>query len=232
MATLAELIRLLDYPTFLSEKIRHLKMEEALNEEVDGFIFLYDHYNGDTQQIKNYLTQSKQKITRSTLPKIHNLKWVKYAAIFALIIGVGSYLILPTTTKNYYKTYVDTDPGLPVFMSINKHTLDQWMLEYKDKNYQKSLKTGIQLLNENPSNDTIHYYLGVIQLELNNPKQAFHYFSKINTQKSAFSEQTSWLTAICCMYTNKSKAKQILEIIAHSDSFYKAKAKLLLEKEF
>ena len=70
MATLAELIPLLDYPTFLAEKIRHLKMEESLNEEVDGFIFLYDHYNGDTQQIKNYLTQSKQKITQSTLPKI------------------------------------------------------------------------------------------------------------------------------------------------------------------
>jgi len=232
MANLAELKSLLDYPTFLAEKIRLLKMEESLNEEVEGFIFLYDHYNGDTQKIKNYLAQSKQKITRSTLPKIHKLNWVKYAAIFALIIGIGSYLTLQKTTKNYYKTYVDTDPGLPVFMSINKRALDQWMLEYKDKNYQKSLKTGMQLLNENPNNDTIQYYLGVIQLELNRPKQAFHYFSKINTEKSAFSNQTSWLKAICCMYANKPKAKQMLETIAHSDSFYNAKAKELLAEEF
>lgn len=232
MATLAELIPLLDYPTFLAEKIRHLKMEESLNEEVDGFIFLYDHYNGDTQKIKSYLTQSKQKITRSTLPKIHKLKWVKYAAIFAILIGIGSYLTLQKTTKNYYKTYADTDPGLPVFMSINKHSLDQWMLEYKDRNYQKSLKTGMLLLNENPNNDTIQYYLGVIQLELNRPKQAFHYFSKINTEKSAFSEQTSWLKAISCMYANQPKAKQMLETIAQSDSYYKAKAKELLKEEF
>ncbi len=232
MATLAELIRLLDYPTFLSEKIRQLKTLESTSEEVAGFIVLYDQYHGDIQQIKNYLVVSKQKITEKSLPKIHRLRWMKYAAFFAVILGIGTYLITSKSTKNYYKTYADSDPGLPVFMSIEKHALDQWMLTYKDQNYLKALKTGIELLKENPTNDTMHYYIGVIQLELNHPMQAERYFSKINTQKSIFSEQTTWLKAICSMSTDKVKAKKMLETIAQSASFYKAKATEILAEEF
>jgi len=232
MATLAELIRLLDYPTFLAEKIRELKTQESTSEELAGFIILYDQYHGDVQKIKNYLVVSKQKITEKSLPKIHRLRWMKYAAVFAVIIGIGTYLIISKPTKNYYKTYADTDHGLPVFMSIEKNILDNWMLEYKDKNYVNALKTGIQLLKENPGNDTIYYYLGVIQLELNHPKQAQHFFSTIDTTQSSFSEQTTWLTAICWIYTDKPKAKSMLETIARSHSFYKAKAKILLEEEF
>ena len=232
MATLAELIRLLDYPTFLSEKIRELKTQESTSEEVAGFIVLYDQYKGDVQKIKNYLEVSKQKITRARLPKTRTLHFVKYAAFFALILGLAAYFTLQNTTQNYYKTYADTDQGLPVFMCIEKNVLDNWMLEYKDKHYVNALKTGIQLLKENPGNDTICYYLGVIQLELNHPTQAQHFFSKINTTQSSFSEQTTWLTAICWMYTDKLKAKKILDSIAHSNRFYKAKAKVLLEEEF
>ena len=232
MATLAELIRLLDYPTFLAEKIRELKTQESTSEELAGFIILYDQYHGDVQKIKNYLVVSKQKITQRRLPKIHTLRWVKYAAICILILGIGAYFTVQNTTKNYYKTYADTDHGLPVFMSIEKNVLDNWMLEYKDKNYVNALKTGIQLLKENPGNDTICYYLGVIQLELNHPTQAYRYFSTINTNKSSFSEQSTWLTAICWIYTDKPKAKSMLEAIAHSDSFYQAKAKELLAEEF
>lgn len=232
MATLAELIRLLDYPTFLAEKIRELKTQESTSEEVAGFIILYDQYNGDEQKIKNYLVVSKQKITQTKLPKIHTLRWVKYAAICILILGIGAYFTIQNSNKNYYKTYADTDHGLPVFMSIEKNVLDNWMLEYKDKNYVNALKTGIQLLKQNPGNDTICYYLGVIQLESNHPTQAQHFFSTIDTTQSSFSEQTTWLTAICWMYTDKPKAKSMLETIARSHSFYKAKAKILLEEEF
>jgi hypothetical protein len=62
--------------------------------------------------------------------------------------------------------------------------------------------------------------------------QAERYFSKINTQKSVFSEQTTWLKAICSMSTDKVKAKKMLETIAQSVSFYNAKAKELLAEEF
>jgi hypothetical protein len=62
--------------------------------------------------------------------------------------------------------------------------------------------------------------------------QAARYFSKIITKKSVFAEQGYWLTAICSMYTDKVKTKSMLETIAHSDSFYKEKAKILLEEEF
>jgi hypothetical protein len=231
MATIDELIPLLDFPTFLQEKIVELKRNNANSDEVDGFIVLYDYYKGDCSQIKTYLQDSKNKITQKTHKK-SSFSWMKYAAIFFVILGIGTYISLQKTTTNFYKTYADKDLGLPVFMSIEKNALDNWMLEYKDEKYVKALKTGMQLLRANPKNDTICYYLGVIQLELNHPVQAARYFSKINTKKSVFAEQSYWLTAICWMYTDKPKAKKMLENISQSASFYNGKAKVLLEEEF
>ena len=231
MATLEELIRLLDYPTFLAEKIKDLKKNTSNSEEVDGFIFLYDQYHGDTLKIKNYLQKSKDKITRNQA-KIIRFSWMKYAAIFLVILGVSTYFTLSKSPTNYYATYAEKDPGLPVFMSINKHKLDNWMLDYKDQHYKKALHEGFILTKENPTNDTINYFLGVIQLELNQPKNAYKTLKKITTESSIYLERSTFLIAICLMDINKLSAKQILEKIEHEKGFYSEKAKVILEEEF
>lgn len=231
MATLEELIPLLDFPTFLHEKIEELKCNKTNSEEVDGFIVLYDYYAGDCLQLKNYLQNSKNRITQKKHIK-RSFSWMKFAAIFIVILSIGSYIWFQNSTTNYYKTYTEKDLGLPVFMSINKNTLDAWMLDYKDKRHTKALQTGLRLLKESPSNDTILYYIGVLQLELNAPLKAEKFLSKIDLQKSVFSDKVFWLRTICKMYSDKTTAKKMLVDIASSTSFYSSKAKTLLEKEF
>jgi len=231
MTTLEELIRLLDYPTFLAEKIADLKKNASNSDEVEGFIVLFDEYNGDTLKMKNYLHHSKTKITQRKIKTIQ-LKWMKYAAIFLLVLGVGTYFTLNSRETNYYKTYVVQDPGLPVFMSISPNQLDNWMLDYKDANYTKALKEGIKLAKENPSNDTINYYLGVIQLELNHPEKAFVTLTKIKMDASIYREKTTFLKAVCLLDINKEKAKKALVQIQQKNGMYSGKATEILENEY
>ncbi len=232
MANLEELIRLLDYPDLLEKKISQLELNESNSDEVDGFIILYNNFKGDTKLFKKYLAESKEKITGTNKKNSISFHWTKFAAISLLILGIGSYIKLQTNTTNYYKTYVDTDPGLPVFMSINTNKLDKWMLEYKEKNYSKALQTGLNLLNENPNNDTICYYLGVIYLELNHPQKANKIFSKFSSKESIFSEKAHWLSAICWMSLDKEKAKKEMANIQNENGFYSVKAKEILTEEF
>ena len=231
MATLEELIRLLDYPTFLAEKIADLKKNASNSDEVEGFILLFDEYNGDTLKMKNYLHDSKVKITQKR-GKIIRFAWMKYVAIFFVILGVSAYFTLHKSTQNYYETYVEQDPGLPVFMSISQNRLDNWMLDYKEANYTKALKEGIKLAKKDPSNDTINYYLGVIQLELNHPEKAFATLTKIKRDASIYREKTAFLKAVCLLDINKEKAKNAFVQIQQKNGMYSGKAAEILENEY
>jgi len=231
MPTIEELIKLLDYPTFLNEKVKEIKRSNSISEEVEGFIELYNFYEGDCHKMKHYLNDAKLKITQKKHNK-HSFNWLKYAAIFFVIIGIGSYLMIEKESKNYYKTYATTDIGLPVFMSIDKHQLDNWMIEYKDKNYSKALEKGLTLYRENKKNDTILYYLGVIYLELNVPSKANLFFSQIKTKKSIYTEKKEWLSAICLLSTDKNKAEKSLIRIQKENGIFSSKAKEILNNEF
>jgi hypothetical protein len=232
MSAIEELIQLLDYPTFLKEKVKELKQSTTTSEEIQGFIELYDFYEGDCQKIKRYLNDSKKKITQIKRKK-ETFNWIKYAAILIIIIGIGGgYFMYEKESKNYYKTYVTPDLGLPVFMSINKSELDNWMIDYKDKKYNKALEKGLSLYRENKTNDTILYYLGVIYLELNAPSKANSFFSQINTNTSTYTEKKEWLSAICYLSTDKNKAKKLLISIEKENGIFSSKAKEILNNEF
>jgi hypothetical protein len=231
MTNLEELIFLLDDPKGLEVKIKELSEFDRLDDEIAGFIFMYNKYDGNTHQIKTYLKESKEIIIKKKQQN-SNLKWVKYAAIFIALIGTLTYFLNQEQELNYYEKYADTDMGLPVFMSINKNKLDNWMLDYKEKNYTKALKEGLLLSKESPNNDTINYYIGVIELELNRPQQAINTLKKITAKESVFNEKTAFLKAICLLDINKKKAKIAFIQIRNNKGFFSEKANDILRKEF
>ena len=102
MANLEELIFLLDDPKGLEVKIKELREFDKLDDEIAGFIFLYNKYDGNTHQIKTYLKESKEIIIKKKQQN-SNLKWVKYAAIFIALIGTLTFFLNQEQELNYYK---------------------------------------------------------------------------------------------------------------------------------
>ena len=230
-STLNELISLLEQPTLLEEKVEELKKNESNSDEVDGFLTLYKLMNGDTEKIKSYLQETKKKVTQSA-PKTRNISILKYAAIFIAIIGIGSFFILKSNSVDYYSKYAEKDTGLPVFMSVDKNKLDNWMLDYKEENFELALKEGIQLAKDYPTNDTINYYLGIIQLEEKQPENAIQSFGKIENKESIYFEKARFLKSISLLEIDKEKAKiELLKLSKESSTFSK-KATEIIEDIF
>jgi hypothetical protein len=230
-STLNELISLLDQPTLLKEKVEVLKKNESNSDEVDGFLTLYHLMKGDTEKIKSYLQETKKKVTQSS-PKTRNISILKYAAIFIAVIGIGSFFFLKSNSVDYYSNYADKDPGLPVFMSIDQNKLDNWMLDYKEEKFDIALKEGIQLAKDYPKNDTINYYLGIIQLEIKQPEKAIQSFNKIKNKESIYFEKARFLKCIGLLETNKEKAKIELLKLSKENSTYSKKATKIIEDIF
>jgi tetratricopeptide (TPR) repeat protein len=231
-SSLNELISLLDQPALLREKVEVLKKNMPNSDEVDGFLTLYSLMNGDTQKIKIYLLETKNKVTQS-LPKTRNISIIKYAAIFISVISFGSFFIIKSNSVDYYSKYAEKDPGLPVFMSIDQNKLDNWMLDYKEENFELALKEGIQLEKDYPNNDTINYYLGIIQLELKQPENAVKTFDKVEANKqSIYIEKARFLKCISLLEFDKEKAKAELLKLSKENSFYGRKAKEIINEVF
>ncbi len=176
---LNQLIELLDNPIALKQKIEFLKSSTNLSEETEGIIIIYDSFNGDIEKIKNYLKESKTKTVKPLKNKNRFSTYLKYAAVFALILATGTFLY--NRQENVITlSHQFEEPGLINYMSTT--TTSNWediMFDFKTKNYFKADQQIEKALIENPKNDTLIYFSGVVKFKLNNLKAAKTQFQKI-----------------------------------------------------
>jgi hypothetical protein len=188
---LNQLIKLLENPSALKQKIEILRLSTNLSEETEGFIIVYNSFNGDCEKIKNYLKDSKTKTVNPLKNKNLFSNYLKYAAVFALLFGTGIFLF-NRQEKVLLLSHQFEEPGLINYMSTT--TSSNWediMYDFKTKNYLKTNQKIEKELIENPENDTLIYFLGVVNFKLNNLKKA-----KIQLQKLQKNNTT--------IYTDKS----------------------------
>ena len=175
---LNQLIKLLENPAGLKQKLEFLKSSTNLSEETEGFIIVYNSFNGDCEKIKNYLKDSKTKTVTPLKNKNRFSNYLKYAAVFALLFGTGIFLFT-RQEKVLLLSHQFEEPGLINYMSTT--TSSNWediMYEFKTKNYLKTDQKIEKALIENPKNDTLIYFSGVVYFKLNKLKEA-----KIQLQK-------------------------------------------------
>ena len=218
-AELNQLIDLLDNPSALNQKIVELKSSSNLNESTEGFITLFDLYNGDVQKIKAYLNDSKIQIINHQKKKPFVNSYLKYAAILLIIIGVGSLLFLskdkqPITLKNEFK-----EPGLSNYMSAESTThWEDIMFDYKTKNFKiadTKLEKALILF---PQNDTLLYFSGVVKYELKKFDQAKSNLLKIAHSNSTFKDRASYyLARIAFEKGNRIKAEKLFNSLLNSN---------------
>ena len=181
---LNQLIELLDEPSALKQKLEFLKASTNLSEETEGFIIVYNSFNGDCEKIKNYLKDSKTKTVTPLKNKNRFSTYLKYAAVFALLLATGTYLY-NRQDKVKALSHQFEEPGLINYMSTT--TTSNWediMFDFKTKNYLKADKQIKKALIENPKNDTLIYFSGVVKFKLNHLKAAKTQFQKLHNSKS------------------------------------------------
>ena len=218
-AELTQLIDLLDNPSALNQKIVELKSSSNLNESTEGFITLFDLYNGDVQKIKAYLNDSKIQIINHQKKKPFVTSYLKYAAILLILIGVVSLFFLcndkqPITLKNEFK-----EPGLSNYMSAESTThWEDIMFDYKTKHLKivdTKLKQQLILF---PQNDTLLYFSGVVKYDLKKFDLAKTNLLKITHSNSTFKDRASYyLARIAFEKGNRIEAEKLFKSLLNSN---------------
>ena len=188
---LNQLIKLLDNPSVLKQKIEILRKSSNLMEETEGFIKLYYSKEEDCAKIKEYLKETKTKIISPLKKKNQFTTYLKYAAFFALLFGVGS-LLFNKKEKLESLTHQFEEHGLINYMSTSPNS--KWediMFDFKTKNYVRADHKIEKALIITPKNDTLMYFFGVVKFKLNKLKEAKIQLKKLQDFKTSIYHEKS-----------------------------------------
>lgn len=178
--------------TALQDPVRHdackaaLLKTEALPEELLGLRDFMEQHNWSTEALNAFLTpatdsfeQLQQRKTNTTFKH-----WpLKVAAVLIPLVGVWWFLWQQNRldTKALYAKYHIAEPGLPVTMSVGSNVaFANAMSAFKDDQWTEAEQGFVALLNQQPDNDTLQYYMGCVQLELAHGANAILSFSEVD----------------------------------------------------
>ena len=194
---LNQLIDLLDYPSELKHKVFQLKSTEKYDNQIEGFIHLYDKMEGDIVKIKEYLKDSKLIILQPTSKKKNLIKYASLciAAIFIgiIVIAISNIDFSSNQSKNVTLINEFIEPGLPNYMSAEKTICwENIMFDYKSKKFLDANSKLQQALKNDPMNDTLIYYAGIINYNLKRFDEAKYNFEYISKSNSEFNDRSTY----------------------------------------
>jgi len=162
-----------------------------------------------------------------------NKKSISIAASIVFMI-VAVWLLYPENGSSLEKELVEVsyDPGLPTSLGLSDQLdFGEGMNAYKTKDYKQAKSYWQPLLVENPSNDTLLYYLAQIELIEKQFEPAAEKLRAIGQEKaSVFKEKATWYLAISYLRMNKQEeAKVLLNYILTEGGYEAEKAGVLLD---
>jgi len=215
-----------------------LKNSDPIDDEVKGVKLFLENNNYDHNLLEGFLSKPKfENLTNTTNHSNSRNTLLKYAAAFVVLIGLGSLLIFNNfdTSSKLYSKYYQKDVGLPVLMSSNSKILfNESMNAYRDNDFISSLNGFEKLLQDNPKNDTLNYFIGCSYLEINDLDKSILSFQKVN-DNSVFKEKSEFRLAL--IYLKKKeykKSKRILSLIQQdkNNPYYSIASEILAESVF
>ncbi|MCZ4693670.1 hypothetical protein DWB61_00175 [Ancylomarina euxinus] len=168
-------------------------------------------------------------------------KWRIAAASMILFIGMaGIYSMLGNKPysneeifRNYYKPYGIVINTRSASDADNADKiLEQALKSYESKNYRAALSLFQTILDKDSTNLTSNFYSGISNIQVQEyPKANKNFIRVLKHKNNLFIEQSEWYLGICYLMTNeREKAKETYSAIAKGNSFYRTKAKEILNK--
>jgi tetratricopeptide (TPR) repeat protein len=236
-----DLKKLLDNPAQLQVEIEMLRSNTNVSEEVNGFILLYDSFKGDCEAIKKYLSTTEKQILAPSQPKTIPFSILKYAAGFALLIGLGGFLYYYSTTnpainlnsKNAKKKDVFIEPGIPIFMGENpKIEWGNLMFAIEKESTEKAISEWQKIRKIAPENDTVLYFGGIVYFNDNQIQKAEKFFKSNRQIQSTYNDRSLYFIAMIDWKRNKREEakKKFQQLKTSTDLVLKKAAKSRIEE--
>ncbi|MFC7358020.1 tol-pal system YbgF family protein [Jejudonia soesokkakensis] len=168
-----------------------------------------------TQRLNTY-HQEMEDVTTLAPTSTKNKYWLLgIAATVAIIFGVTWFMNVNSPSEKLYAKYYTVDPGLPTTMSSSDNfQFYDAMVNYKREEYSEAIKKWEALLPQKPTNDTLHYFLGVANLANGDNNKALNYLAKAAEDEESFlkSDAYYYLGLIHLKENNIEQAKKNFEL--------------------
>ncbi|MBU3659841.1 MAG: hypothetical protein FGM14_08235 [Flavobacteriales bacterium] len=226
-----DLKQLMNRPDAFHSKIAELKSHPNLSEELKGFLFLYDTYNGDITALKSYFSETKQLILGESKQK-SSYTYLKYAAVIILLVGIGSIFLFMNHAKQPHSLAVFKEPGIPILMG--GHPKIEWgslMFAIEEESSEKAIIEWKKIQKIAPENDSVNYFGGVVYFNANQFSKAEIYFKQNLKVESTYNDRSLYFLAIIDWKRNKraEAKKKLLQLTSTSDLELKKAVKIHLE---
>jgi TolA-binding protein len=213
-----------------NEKLRH---EVNLRKRTDKIL-----KNQDIISLRNKLSEieNQRKDPKRPLKNPKKTAFIKYAAVFAGLMLIGSITLFSSKNLNnekimklYYRTY---EPPTNQRSAQSGADADFALaLEfYNTHDYEKAAVLFNKVLENKPNDMQTVLLKGVSNFEEKKYPDAKESFGKVIDDKdNLYIDQAQWYLAFCYLNTDETdKAKQLFKSIAKEDGIYKNDAKKII----
>ncbi|MCO6483536.1 MAG: hypothetical protein J5I62_12170 [Flavobacteriales bacterium] len=138
---------------------------------------------------------------------------LKYAAMLALLLGAGIWwAVRPSAHERVFAQYYHPDPGLPVPMSVVKDPeFQDAMVAYKLEDYAEAVAKWEPLLQTDPDNDTLQFYIASALLAQGRAADAAPRFDRVaSNTASAFQAKARWFLYLAYLRSGNREAMRHL----------------------
>jgi len=217
---------------------RLLSKDRAFAREYQIVLHLSDYMKNESlfqfrETLRN-IGGEYQKSQKKTLLIDFKQYWkqiASVAAIVVLFIGGYWYFNLHQSNEQLFEQYYQLDE---VYMNTRSggaastDLLEQGLLLFEKDQFQESINYFEQI----PTSITAVYYSGVAHMEIGEYEVAKYKFNQvIDNYVNVFYDQALWYKGLCLLKQGQNKeALSIFTTIAKSNSYYKNKAKDLVNK--
>ncbi|PSR01780.1 MAG: hypothetical protein BRD50_08255 [Bacteroidetes bacterium SW_11_45_7] len=131
----------------------------------------------------------------------------------------------------YYKTYPNTLTEIKRSESEADGQLQSIMALYESGDYTKAIAQSNKLLQDEPENNGLRFYRGIMYIEEDAYKKAIKDLERVKAQEESYHTQAEWYLALSHLALQQTEqAKPLLEKLAQTPSDYQQKADQLLAR--
>ncbi len=187
----------------LEEKIKQI---QTIREEIEDSI--------RQSKIKAFHSHILDKKTVSMKRSNAKTIWYSMAAVLVVLIGIFWFIQRPSASEKLFVEHFKPDVGLPLKMgTTNSVEFYEGMVAYKQGNYKSAIDQWQVLLKDNPTNDTLNYFIGVSHLAEGNSLKSLQYLeNQEQYNEGIFEEDAAYYAALANIKEGKfNEAKRLLE---------------------
>lgn len=217
---------------------KQMKNDPQLQKEVNKQLELINAI--ETEAMKERLDQLHEvhfgdKRATVRRPLLRRLRPLAVAASIALLLLASWWALRTTSTQEdqLFTQYYETPQGLPTLLGIGSNQLfNEGMTDYKLGDFSTAQRQWLPLLQQNPSNDTLLFYLGISYLETDQTDSAVALFEEIIEQNDPqFRQQALWYLALGLIKNGRADEANVhLKALLQSDSSFKERAQYILDR--